>query len=108
MAAAKSTVKNAFLHAPSPVVLQLSPEGSFRQEGPQGHVSHDPVHQGHSSRTAMVVQPGQPQQRYAIYQPTPSATVTTDASLEGWGGHVKVEGVTEISMFSDLWTYQEL
>ncbi|MCP3892951.1 MAG: hypothetical protein GY702_29360, partial [Desulfobulbaceae bacterium] len=39
--------------------------------------------------------------------PTPSATVTMDASLEGWGGHVTVEGVSEISMYSNLWSYQE-
>ncbi len=40
-------------------------------------------------------------------QAPPSATVTTDASLEGWGGHVKVNGSEEIPMFSDVWTEQE-
>jgi len=38
--------------------------------------------------------------------PSPTVTVTTDASMEGWGGHALVAG-SETALFSDLWSPEE-
>jgi len=38
--------------------------------------------------------------------PTPTATVTTDASMEGWGGHARFPGADPV-LFSDLWSPEE-
>jgi len=38
--------------------------------------------------------------------PPPTATVTTDASMEGWGGHAHLPG-EEPLLFSDLWSPEE-
>ncbi|MCP3680799.1 MAG: hypothetical protein GY782_11310 [Gammaproteobacteria bacterium] len=108
MAAAMSTVKNALFH--------MRPLQWFFNSAMKDHSDE----KGHRNMSHMIMSTrailptlqwwsnlDNLNQGMPFTTPPPSATVTTDASLEGWGGHVTVEGVSEISMYSDLWSYQE-
>ena len=44
---------------------------------------------------------------HTFYATTHSATATMDASLKGWGAHMKVDGLDKIYMCNNLWTPQE-
>ena len=38
--------------------------------------------------------------------PSTTITITTDASMDGWGGHCIVPG-SVMALYSDLWTWEE-
>ena len=108
MAAAMSTVRNALFH--------MRPLQWFFNQAMEGHLDHkgrrDLDHMIMSKRVLLPTlqwwsTPSNLNQGMPFTHPPHTATVTTDASLEGWGGHVTVQGVEQVAMFSDRWSYQE-
>jgi len=104
MAAAMSTVRNALFH--------MRPLQWFFNRAMEGHADHkgrrDMDHMIMSTRAILPTlrwwsTPSNLNQGMPFSQPPHSATVTTDASLEGWGGHVSIQGRDQVSMFSDRW-----